>query len=109
MNKMTQPKIFCFINDRTLPRLMVVALAEDGELLAIYGANSEIFAKAGIGFDGENIISKSYLEKYARKYPKGYDLTWIADVFDCLDVNNEAFWEAICKAQERGILKKFSE
>ena len=68
-----KPKIFAFINgNRGTDLIDVVALSEDGHVLAKHCSSSEDWAKHDIG-----INSDWNHDHYNKHYPDGYELVWV--------------------------------
>lgn len=66
------PKIFCFIQAMNQFGYIVIAIAEDGEVLAEHCSSSEGYAKHDIG-----INSNHKHDQYKKKYPDGYEVEWL--------------------------------
>jgi hypothetical protein len=66
------PKIFCFIQAVNQFGYIVMAIAEDGEVLAEHCSSSEGYAKHDIG-----VNSNWKHDEYKKKYPHGYELEWL--------------------------------
>jgi hypothetical protein len=70
-----KPKIYCWVNSGHGSEFqMVMAMAEDGHVLASHCSSSEYWAKHDIGLTG---TWKHDL--YAKHYPDGYELVWVED------------------------------
>jgi hypothetical protein len=67
-----KPTIFCFINGTGFGGVIVVALAEDGEVLASHASSNDGWAKSDIG-----IHSTCKHDLYHKKYPDGFELKWL--------------------------------
>lgn len=68
------PSIYCFINQRSLENYYVMAMAEDGNVLAGHLSSSEMWARHDIG-----VTSDWKHDNYAAHYPDGYELEWVDD------------------------------
>lgn len=80
-----KPKIYCFINGGFPGLLNVIALAEDGNVLARHGSSNEYYAQHDIG-----IHSDWKHDLYKKHYPDGYELVW-------LEFEDEGFLAAVEK------------
>ncbi|MGG3987432.1 hypothetical protein [Bacillus smithii] len=67
-------KIYCFINGGYENFLNVVALAEDGHVLAEHVSSNEYWAKHDIG-----VTSDWKHDSYKSFYPNGYEVVWLDD------------------------------
>lgn len=65
-------KIYCFINGGIPGLYSVMAMAEDGTVLAGHGSSNEGWAIHDIGIRGE-----CKHDKYSAHYPDGYELIWV--------------------------------
>lgn len=66
-----KPTIYAFLNGSDgIGGVMVVALAEDGQVLAGHASSSE-------GWAMRDIDSPSKHKVYAEKYPEGYNFVWL--------------------------------
>jgi hypothetical protein len=71
-------KIYCFINGYVTNGLLeVVALSEDGRIVAWHPSKNEEFAKRDIGI---NSLLKHRV--YKNIYPQGYKLIWLDEPFN---------------------------
>lgn len=70
-----KPKIYCWVNSGMGTDFQVVlAMAEDGHVLASHCSSSETWAKHDIG-----ILGDWKHDAYAKHYPDGYELVWVDD------------------------------
>lgn len=70
------PKIFCWVNaGRGTDFQVVLAMAEDGTVLASHCSSSEGWAKHDIGM-GDSTWKH---DAYRARYPDGFELVWIDD------------------------------
>jgi len=67
-------KIYCFINGGYPDMLNVIAVAEDGKVLAGHCSSHRQWAIHDIG-----ITSDWKHEHYKEHYPDGYELVWLDD------------------------------
>lgn len=69
-----KPKIFCWVNSGVGTEFQIVmAMAEDGAVLASHCSSSETWAKHDIGLNSDWKNAS-----YQLHYPDGYELVWIA-------------------------------
>jgi hypothetical protein len=92
MNKgeMEMNKIYCFINGGSDYFINVLALAEDGNVLAGHTSSNEYWAQHDIG-----INSDWKHEKYKEHFPDGYELIWLDK-----PLNDEGFKAALALAEK---------
>lgn len=70
-----EKKIFCFVNSGiNTDGQNVIAMCEDGEVLASHISSNESWAKIDIGYTDN---SNSKHEKYKKHCPDGYKLIWL--------------------------------
>ena len=65
-------KIYCFINSSSPSFIHVVALGDDGKVLAGHSSSTEGWAKHDIG-----ITSDWKHDSYKEHFPDGYELEWV--------------------------------
>lgn len=70
-----RPKIYAFVNSGLVTEwLEVMAMAEDGHVLAEHISSNEYWAQKDIG-----LTSRKKHDNYNRHYPAGWALEWVAD------------------------------
>jgi hypothetical protein len=84
-------KIYCFINGGNDYFLNVLALAEDGNVLAGHASSNEYWARHDIG-----INSDWKHEKYKEHFPDGFELIWLDE-----PLNDEGFKKALALAEKQ--------
>lgn len=76
---MNKPKIYVFVNSRWNDRnVEAIAVAEDGEALTGHTSSSVGYARGDMGLHANHDWSGKR-EKYAAKYPDGYELVDLLD------------------------------
>ena len=78
-------KIYAFINEENETWKNVIAISEDGEILAHHTSTNKNWAKHDIG-----ITSDWKHKHYNAKYPDGWEIIWI-DNFEEAKENNIDF------------------
>lgn len=89
-----KPKIFCWINGKYGENFAVLAMAEDGKILAQHVSSTKEYGLHDIG-----INSDWKHDKYRKYYPDGYELVWVEDC-----ENHQGLQQAYSKIQAK--LKK---